>query len=124
MPQGLMVKVRNGTGLNALFHPTLPFSYIVGSVALQGNFGANVHTVSTTFEAPFPLYKPYFTLGGQEFRVGSYYVEKVAGTEKTYKITIDRYIRLIDARNGYVYYYEPDQPLLVNPRVTIGDIRG
>lgn len=124
MPQGLMVRVRNGTGLNALFHPTLPFSYIVGSVDLQGNFGANVHTTSTTFEAPFPLYKPYFTLGGQEFRVGSYYVEKVAGTEKTYKITIDRYIRLIDPRNGYVTYLEPDKPLLVNPRVTIGDIRG
>ena len=124
MPQGLMVRVRNGTGLNALFHPTLPFSYIVGSVALQGNFGAHVHTTSTTFEAPFPLYKPYFILGGHEFRVGSYYVEKVAGTEKTYKIYIDRYIKLIDPRNGYVTYLEPDQPLLVNPSVTIGDIRG
>ena len=124
MPQGLMVRVRNGTGLNALFHPTLPFSYIVDSVPLQGNFGANVHTTSTTFEAPFPLYKPYFLLDGQETRVGSYYVEKVAGTEKTYKISIDRYISLIDPRNGAVYYYEPNQPLIVNPSVTIGDIRG
>ena len=56
--------------------------------------------------------------------MGNYYVEKVAGTEKTYRITIDRYIRLIDPRNGYVTYLEPNQPLLVNPRVTIGDIRG
>lgn len=124
MPAGLEVYVRNGTGLGSLFHPTLPFSYIVGSVALQGNFGANVHTTSTTFEAPFPLYKPYFELAAKELRVGSYYVEKVAGTEKTYKITMDRHIQLIDPRNGSVYYYQPDQPLLVNPSVTIGDIRG
>lgn len=124
MPQGLMVRVRNGTGLNALFHPTLPFSYIVGSVALQGDFGPNVHTTSTTFEAPFPLNKPYFSLGGRPSRVGSYYVEKVAGTQKTYKITIDRAINLIDPRNGYIYYFQPDEPLLVNPSVTIGDIRG
>lgn len=124
MPQGLMVRVRNGTGLNALFHPTLPFSYIVGSVALRGNFGAHVHTASTTFEAPFPLHKPYFELTAQEMRVGSYYVEKVAGTQKTYKISMDRYISLIDPRNGYIIYSSPDKPLLVNPKVIIGDIRG
>lgn len=124
MAHGLMVRVKNGSGLNALFHPTLPFSYIVGTVALKGNFGANVHTASTTFEAPFPLIKPYFSLEMSENRAGSYLIEKVAGTEKTYKITIDRHIQLIDPRNGNVYYYEPDKPLLVNPRVVIGDIRG
>lgn len=124
MPAGLMVRVKNGTGLNALFHPTLPFSYIVGSVSLIGNFGPNVHSFSVTFESPIPLLKPWFTMKSKEGRVGSYYVEKVAGTVKTYKITGERYIQFIDPRNGYVSYYQPDQPLSVDPVVEIGDIRG
>lgn len=125
MPAGLMVRVKNGTGLGSLFHPTLPFSYIVGTIDITGNWGPNVHSFSATFEAPFPLNKPWFTLKATTaYNVGSYYVEKVAGTVKTYKVTGERYITLIDPRNGYTYWLNPDQPLLAGARITIGDIRG
>lgn len=125
MPAGLMVKVKNGTGLGSLFHPTLPFSYIVGRIDVSGYWGPNVHSFSATFEAPFPLNKPWFTLGATEFyNVGSYYVEKVAGTVKTYKITGERYIQLIHPQTGQITYLNPSQPLLAGATMTIGDIRG
>lgn len=124
MPQGLMVNVQNGSGLASLFHPTLPFSYFVGNVNLSGTWGPNVNNLDTTFEAPFELNKPWFILLGSSSRVGSFYVEKVAGTTKTYRITAERYIQFIDPRNGYVAWYMPDDPLIENPYVRIGDIRG
>ncbi|HHX4894660.1 TPA: hypothetical protein ACVB8O_002140 [Acinetobacter baumannii] len=124
MPQGLMVNVQNGSGLASLFHPTLPFSYFVGNVNLSGTWGPNVHKLDTTFEAPFELNKPWFILSGSTYNVGSYYIEKVAGTTKTYRITAERYISLIDPRNGYVYWLNPDKPLIENATIKIGDIRG
>lgn len=124
MPAGLMVKVRNGKGLNTLFHPTLPFSYIIGSVATTGYWGPNVHSFSFTFDAPFVLNKPWFILYAKEYNVGSYFVEKVAGTEKTYKVTGERYIQLIHPQTGQILYLNPDKPLLANAGITIGDIRG
>lgn len=124
MPAGLEVYVRNGTGLGSLFHPTLPFSYIVGDVNLSGYWGPNVHSFSTTFEAPIPLIKPWFNLSSTKNNLGNYIVEKVAGTEKTYRISGERYISLIDPRTGTIFYLNPDQPLLSGGVVTIGDIRG
>lgn len=124
MPQGLMVNVQNGSGLASLFHPTLPFSYKVGTVEIPGYWGPNVHSFSATFEAPFVLNKPWFSLGGYDYVLGSFYVEKVAGTTKTYKVTGERYIHFIDPRNGYIAYLNPDKPLLSQAFVSIGDIRG
>lgn len=125
MPQGLMVNVKNGSGLASLFHPTLPFSYFIGSVNLTGTWGPYVHSLDTTFEAPFELNKPWFILGGRNhYNIGSYYVEKVAGTSKTYRITAERYINLIDPRNGTILWRNPESPLIEDASVTIGDIRG
>lgn len=124
MPAGLMVNVINGTGLGSLFHPTLPFSYILGSFPLNGNWGPGVNSFSVLWEAPQVLNKPWFTLSGTGYSLGSYWFEKVAGTEKTYKVSGERYIILIDARNGYITYLNPNNPLLENGTVTVGDIRG
>lgn len=125
MQAGLFVNVKNGTGLGTLFHPTLPFSYIIGTFNVSGEWGPNVNSFSATFEAPFPLNKPWFTLKATiAYNVGSYYVEKVAGTVKTYKVTGERYISLIDPRNGYTYWLNPDKPLLAGATILIGDIRG
>lgn len=125
MPAGLYVNVKNGTGSGTLFHPTLPFSYIIGTFDVSGTWGPGVNSFTATFEAPFPLNKPWFTLRATiAFSVGSYFVEKVAGTEKTYKITGERGIRLIDPRSGTTYWFTPDQPLLAGATITIGDIRG
>lgn len=124
MPAGLMVNVINGTGLGSLFHPTLPFSYILGSFPLNGSWGAGVHSFETTWEAPQVLNKPWFTLSGTEYNLGSYYFEKIAGTEKTYRVSGERYIILIDAQNGYITYMNPNRPLLEDATVTVGDIRG
>lgn len=125
MQAGLFVNVKNGTGLGSLFHPTLPFSYIVGTFDVSGEWGPNVNSFSATFEAPFPLNKPWFTLKATiAFNVGSYYVEKVAGTVKTYKITGERYIQLIHPQTGQITYLNPSQPLLAGATMTIGDIRG
>lgn len=124
MPAGLMVRVKNGTGLASFFHPKLPFSYILGRVDIEGYWGPHVHSFSATFEAPIVLNKPWFTLGGIEYRLGNYFVEKVSGTEKTYRVSGERYIFFIDPRNGYVNYMNPELPLLSQATITIGDIRG
>lgn len=124
MPTGLMVNVMGGSGLGSLFHPTLPFSYILGSFPLAGYWGPGVNSLETYWEAPQVLNKPWFTLAGTESTLGNYYFEKVAGTAKTYKIVGNRYISLIDPRNGYVYYLYPERALLSEAVITVGDIRG
>lgn len=124
MPTGLMVNVMGGSGLGSLFHPTLPFSYILGSFPINGSWGVGVNSFETYWEAPQVLNKPWFVLVGTENTLGSYIFEKVAGTEKTYKISGERYIILIDPRNGYVTYLYPEKALLTGARVMVGDIRG
>lgn len=125
MPAGLMVKVKNGKGLGSLFHPTLPFSYTIGRVDVPGvTFGPGVHTFTFTFDAPFPLNKPYFTLSAMVYNVGDYTFEKVANTEKTYRCTGARHIINIDPRNGRIDYQKPDLALLDDISIVIGDIRG
>lgn len=120
----LSVRVKRGSGKLSSFHPTLPLSYIVGTFPFPGTWGPHQHTLDVLWEAPVPLYKPWFILGGTEFSLGNSYFSLVPGTTKTYRVVGERLILFIDPRNGHVAWHQPEKALLSNASVTIGDIRG
>lgn len=124
MTAGLWVDVIEGSGGGTIFHPTLPFSYEVGIVYFGREWDEKTNDVTVEFESPIVLTKPWFSLVGTTY-VGPAVVEKVAGTDKTYKLTAQRYITNIHPRTGQIWWSGEGLPLWTNnPGVRISDIRG